>query len=150
MKKSIKHVLPILATLHAVNRKYGKLYCFPAQFKIIELLGLYQNLEVSIATLNRWLKDSEEKKYIMRIRRIKKDRKKGIMFKSTLYKITIKGYHALGRAGVAVYRDIKRVMAEGLKAGQESLKRKKGFVSIGTILDGTMIFGGRKAKLIVE
>lgn len=101
-------VIPVLSVLYQLNLKYQKNYCFPGQKKIIELMEEYQGIKRSIRTLNRWLRYMEDKKFIKRKRRIKKDLVEGIMFKSTLYKITYKGYKALWRCGVNCYEKIKK------------------------------------------
>lgn len=150
MINSKKQVVPVLATLHALNRKYGKLYCYPSQVKILALLDVYQDIKISIATLNRWLRDGEDKGYLIRIRRIKHDKRKGILFQSTLYKITLPGYHALACTGVNVYIHIKRLMAESMRVAGKSLAKYKGPVPMKAIIESTLLFGGRKTALIKQ
>lgn len=142
--------MPILATLHALNRKYNKLYCYPSQVKILELTSAYQGLDIAIATLNRWLRDLEDKGYIIRVRRIRRDKKLGIIFKSTLYKITLVGYFALKRTGVSVWQEIKAITTQGLSAGQRALSKLRGPVSIKTILGATAMFGVKQKQIILE
>jgi len=148
MKNSPRQVVPIVATLNTLNRKYGKLYCYPSQIKILELLDLYQGIKIGIATLNRWLRDAEDKQYLIRIRRIKRDKKLGLLFQSTLYKITIKGYHALGRTGVRVYEQLKATWADGIRSGARRLAKYEGPVPLKAIIESTMMFGGKKTKFI--
>ncbi|MBA7495640.1 hypothetical protein ES702_06229 [subsurface metagenome] len=150
MKNSRKQALLILATLHHVNAKHGNLYCYPAQLTIMNLLAVYHDTKIAIATLNRWLRDLEDKGYILRTRRIKKDKRLGIMFKSTLYKITILGYHTLGRAGVSVWREIKAITAAGLKAADRALSKFTGPVSMRTIVAATGMFGRNGKTVILE
>jgi len=150
MKNSRKQATPIIATLHALNSKYKKLYCYPSQVKILDLLESRQGVKIAIATLNRWLRDLEDKGYIIRVRRIKRDKKRGILFKSTLYKITIEGYHALKMTGVSVWREIKAITAQGIKAGERALSKFTGPVSMKTILGSTTMFGVKRKTFIVE
>jgi len=150
MKNSRRQAIPVLATLNAINKRYGKLYCYPGQLKIMENLFKYHEINIAIATLNRWLRDLEDNRYIKRTRRIRKDKKRGTIFKSTLYKITFLGYHALGRAGVSVWREIRALTAEGLRAGERALSRFKGPVSIKTVLAATQMFGGNNKTVLVE
>lgn len=105
MQTSLK-AHPILVLLLKVQRKYGKDYCWPSQKKILELLEIRQGLKKSRATLNRWLARAQEEKYLLRRRRIKRDRIYGMVFKSSLYKISIKGYRLLSQLGVAVDAEI--------------------------------------------
>lgn len=103
---TIQKAHPILVTLLKVQRKHGKNYSWPSQLKIMELMDIRQGLRKSRATLNRWLAKAQEEKYIIRRRRIKRDPMYGIIFKSTLYKITIKGYRMLSMFGVDMSKEI--------------------------------------------
>jgi len=99
---------PLLLTLVKIQRKYKKDYSWPSQLKLMELMGLYQDIKKSRATLNRWLRVIQDEKYLIRRRRIKKHPRYGLMFKSTLYKITIKGYRLLSRFGVDMSKEIAK------------------------------------------
>jgi hypothetical protein len=101
---------PILTTLLKIQHKYSKDYSWPAQQKILQLLESYQGLKKSRATLNRWLAAAQEKKYLIRRRRIILHPAHGMIFKSTLYKITIKGYRLLAAMGVMVSAEIQKYM----------------------------------------
>lgn len=97
---------PLLLALVKIQRKYKKDYSFPSQDKIIELMGVRQGVKKSRATINRWLRVVEDSKYLIRRRRIKRHAQYGLVFKSTLYKITIKGYKLLARFGVDVSKEV--------------------------------------------
>jgi len=150
MKNSRKQALPILATLNAVNKKHGKLYCYPAQLTIMNLLAVYHDTNIAIATLNRWLRDLEDKGYILRTRRIRKDKRRGIMFRSTLYKITILGYSTLKAAGVSVWREIKAITVAGIKAGERALSKFTGPTSMKTVIASMGMFGMNGKTYILE
>jgi len=150
MKNSRKQAIPILATLNALNKKYGKLYCYPAQLTIMLNLALYHDTNIAIATLNRWLRDLEDKGYIKRTRRIRKDKRRGIMFKSTLYKITIQGYQALKATGVSVWREIKALTVQGIRSGERALGKFKGPVSMKTVVAAMGMFGGNNKTCLLE
>lgn len=98
----------ILVTLLKIQRKYEKEYSWPSQRKILELMDRNQGIKKSRATLNRRLRVGEDEKYVIRRRRIRKTKKYGMTFKSTLYKITIKGYRMLSRFGVDVRAEIEK------------------------------------------
>lgn len=112
---------PIILCLLRISQKNGKAYCFPSQETIIKLMKSFGTVDISRATLNRWLRVIEDKKYIIRRRRIKKDPEHGMMFKSTLYKITIKGLYMLRMFGVNVFEEIS-----AYEKWKESIKRTSG------------------------
>jgi len=99
--------LSVMAVLYKLNCHAEKAYCFPSQNKIIKLLKKFHGIDRSVRTLNRWLRIIEDEKYVIRIRRITRDPVYGYMFKSTLYKITRKGYLMLHRAGIDCWDKIK-------------------------------------------
>ncbi|MBA7694583.1 hypothetical protein ES703_103196 [subsurface metagenome] len=150
MKNSRKQALPILATLNALNKKHNKLYCYPNQLTIMFLLSVYHDTRIAIATLNRWLRDVEDKGYIKRTRRIRKDKRRGIMFKSTLYVITLKGYMALKATGVSVWREIKAITTQGIRAGERALGKFKGPVAMRTVVNAMGMFGGNNKTCLLE
>lgn len=150
MRNSRRQATPILSTLHHLNGKYGKLYCYPCQVKIMALLSTYHGIDIAIATLNRWLRDLEDKGYIIRVRRIRKDKKRGIIFKSTLYKITLLGYHGLKGTGLSVWREVKAITSEGYKSAGRALNKFTGPVSMKTILGSTTMFGVKQKTFILE
>jgi len=104
--QTIQKAHPVLLTLVKIQRKYAKNYSWPSQLKILELMDLRQGIKRSKATLNRWLRVVEDDKYLLRRTRLKRDPLRGLMFKSSLYKITIKGYRLLARFGVDMSKEI--------------------------------------------
>jgi len=104
--QAIQKAHPLLITLLKIQRKYDKDYSWPSQLKILELMDLRQGIRKSRATLNRWLRVIQDDKYLIRRRRVKKHPRYGLMFKSTLYKITIKGYRLLSMFGVDMKKEI--------------------------------------------
>ena len=96
----------ILSTLLLTQRKYKKDYSYPAQETAISNMEKYQGLKISRSTYNRWTRVLEDAKYLVRRRRIKRHSVYGLMFKSTLYKITIKGLRLLSRFGIDVSKEI--------------------------------------------
>ena len=114
--------LPFLSILDGLSKHYGKRYCYPSQKKYLELLGERLGVFMSIAALNRHLRVIEDSGFIKRTRRIRYDRVKGMIFKSTLYEICSKGFKLLRRFGVKVYQKIRE--SNGSPRG----KSKKGVV----------------------
>jgi len=70
-----------------------------------------RTLDISRATLNRYLRIMEDEKIIIRKRRHRKDPELGMVFKSTLYFITKKGLYMLMNLGVNVQRALKRLLS---------------------------------------
>ena len=118
---------PILLTLVRIQQKYQKDYSFPTQKKLLELMERYQGIQKSRATLCRWLRVIQDGKFLVRRRRIKKHQVYGLMFKSTLYKITIKGYKLLSMFGVDVSKEIAKYekWLEEINPERQALRTKK-------------------------
>ena len=114
---------PILLVFHALNTRYKKDYCWPSQKKIIELLAKYRGIKKCRSTLNLWLGEIVKEKYIIRRRRIRRDPQRGMVFKSTMYKITRKGYYFLIRCGV----NIPKALLDKLTGKTGGLKNRSAF-----------------------
>jgi hypothetical protein len=93
-----------------IQRKYKKDYSWPSQLKLLENMKVYQGVSRCLRTLNTWLQGTEADKYLIRRRRIKKHPEYGMVFRSTLYKITIKGYLLIASMGVNVSAEIRKYM----------------------------------------
>lgn len=77
----------IAKTLLAIAKKYEKGYCYPSQRHILRLLRQRQWIDISLRTLNRYLKEMEEEGYFSRVRRLRCGQGGKIVFCSTLYKL---------------------------------------------------------------
>ena len=110
------YYLPVLSTLFGVSRKYKKYYSFPSQKKICQLLSSHQGVDRSRRTLNRWLRCLEDEGIIRRRRRIRLDKKLGMVFQSTLYMITKKGYKLLYKCGVDCWNVLKKLQKSKFSA----------------------------------
>jgi len=115
-------VLPIL---YGLNVKYSKKYCFPGQEKILSLLEDFRGLKLSIATINRWLRVLEDEEYIRRKRRISHHKKLGMIFRSTIYYITKKGYNRLDRLIEGVWEWFNSINGNGSERKKESKETPK-------------------------
>ena len=92
--------IPILIMLNDLNNYHGKNYCFPSQKTILKRLEERLYVKISRRTLNRRLKTIEGSALISRTRRTRHDKVLGMVFNSTLYKISKLGYRMLARLGV--------------------------------------------------
>lgn len=99
-------IVTVLHTVFRVQRKHQKDYSYPSQQKIIDLIKKFLGVKISRSTLNRWLRVAEDEKFVKRTRRIKKDKKRGTVFKSTIYKILIKGYYLMQSMGINCSKEI--------------------------------------------
>jgi len=135
MKNINAKAFPILCNFHNLQKYYHKHYCFPSQLKIIALINKKYGVEISIATLNRWLGEMELRGFIGRKRRIRVTKSNGYEFRSTLYTIRRKGYILLRNAGVLANDTIKKVV----KAPAEQYRRAQELIS-GMFRKGDMLF----------
>lgn len=102
---------PLLRLIFQTCNHYKKHYCYPSQLTLMRWLEAYYEIKISIATLNRWLRACEDLGFISRSRRIKRDARRGMMFRSTMYFITMKGFHHLKRLGYNVVEAFQRLYA---------------------------------------
>lgn len=77
----------IVTTIMKIGKKHGKKYSFPAQKKILELIGSYHGYEISERTLRRDLRDLEENRFIETLHRKMVVPGHGRIFTSNLYKL---------------------------------------------------------------
>jgi len=96
MKAFGKTKIAILETLAALQRKYGKSYCFPTQYRLLELLKDHHKIILSRRALNYALREIEDAGLINRKRRIRKG-PQGLIFNSTLYFFQKAGYVFLNK-----------------------------------------------------
>ena len=140
--KISRKALPLLLTLHKLNKHFNKLYCFPSQDKLLSLLGKFTSLNISRRQLNYDLKALELSQIIIRIRRHRKTRHHGMEFRSTLYEITGIGYNLLFRAQVISFKVFRGILARiqnALKKKERPcaiIERKSDLYSISDILRG--------------
>lgn len=95
--------LSLVTTLHGLNQKTGRNYCFPSQNKLLELLNRFTGQQMSRRTLNRHLRKLEDSGWLKRKRRIRQNR--GVLeFNSTLYTLTRRAYRWLGSFSAGISR----------------------------------------------
>lgn len=121
----VAKALPLLSLVFGLSSYHGKRYCYPAQKKIMDLMWTRSQLKMSIATLNRWLRVVEDEGYIKRQRRMRRDRKLGMVFESTMYFISYKGYRLLYSAGVKCWDKLRELAADGKRKLQPEPKKEK-------------------------
>lgn len=87
----------IVFTLARLNGHFGKHYNFASQAKILQLLQRWFGITMSRRTLNRHFNALQQSLYIRRTRRHEYQRKRGMMFRSTLYHVGARYYGELTR-----------------------------------------------------
>ena len=130
MKNIERTAMPIMSILWGLSLYHKKRYCFPSQNKIMELLANRFYINISKATLNRWLRSMEDCRLVKRVRRIKYNEKRGMIFKSTLYKFTKKSMVLLLKIGINIKKGFSNI--------KEIMKKKrldKEFPIVGSIWD---------------
>lgn len=93
-----------------IEKKYFKDYSYASQKTQLRLLESRHGYKKSRATLGRWEKRLEEEGYIIRIQRIKKHPKYGMVFKSTVIYLSVKALHYARRLGHSVKEKIYRAI----------------------------------------
>jgi len=88
--------LALMETLGGLAAKHKKAYVYPSQLTIMALLGRYHGVDVSRRTLNRILADLEGCGYFHRVKRHYRSEHDGMVFRSTLFKLTGKFFKFFG------------------------------------------------------
>lgn len=145
MKLSRK-ALPVLSVLNKLNTHFGKLYCFPSQEKLLELLQKFCSLSISRRQLNYDLKALCSHGIIRRTRRHRRTKKNGMEFHSTLYEISSLGYNLLVRSGAITWGMLKGIQNR-IKAG---LAKKKNPCAKNEFKPGLDSLGGVLSSLNLE
>mgnify|MGYP001069787574 CR=1 FL=1 len=114
----------VLQILLSLSRGKKRVWCYPSQEKLVELLRRYHGVNISRRTLNRWLRYLESAGYIRRIRRHRRGEDGRPRFHSTVY-VTLKKafrYAASWAAclGIRLFgsRARRGGAAEGIGAGE--------------------------------
>ncbi|GAI74253.1 unnamed protein product [marine sediment metagenome] len=82
-------------------------YIYPSQETLLKWLRNQGGLGVSRRTLNRYLRELQNRQIIGRIRRIRHDPLKGMQFATTLYSIGLLGLRKLVMLGVITWEQFR-------------------------------------------
>ena len=140
--KLVKQGMPVLVALNQLMEFYGKDYVFPAQNTICQRLKDWYGVGLSRRQLNRVLAGMESGGLIHRTRRHVRHKRRGMLFRSTLYHITLQGWRSLYTWGcvtksrfLEMLARVKRVIrAEEKPEGPARIRG--GFSSLGDLLKG--------------
>lgn len=132
--------LPVLSCLNIFMSHFQKAYCFPSQSRIVRFLEAELNHKLSRRQLNRVLLDMSKGFLIRRVRRHRRERGRGMVFHSTLYEITIKGWRLLYKVGMiskarflAMVSRIRSFLLGQKRPGSFSF-RTSGLDSLGSVI----------------
>lgn len=122
-----KEDLKICVMLWDKCRHFKSHYIYPSQETWRKWLRNQGALDVSRRTLNRYFRSAQNRMQINRIRRVKHDPIKGMMFLTTLYALSYTGLLLLYYNGIIEWKELKAYLknSKNFKARQ-SKKKKKG------------------------
>jgi len=132
--------LPVLSCLNIFMSHFSKAYCFPSQARIVRFLEEEFGFKLSRRQLNRVLLHIEDGRLIRRVRRHRRERGRGMVFHSTLYEITVKGWRLLYKVGMvskarfAAMVDRFRSFLLGLKRPGPAPSRTSGLDALSSII----------------
>ena len=106
----------LMVVFWSIQKKHKNPYSYPAINTIRKLLAKYHGIDRSNRTIIRWLVELGEKEFIERVQRTRRDKILGMVFQSTLTKITKKGYEFLANLGIAVWDMVKKIFSKKRKA----------------------------------
>jgi len=131
---------PVLSCLNIFMAWSRKAYCFPSQARIVRFFEEEFGFKLSRRQLNRTLLHMCEGRLIRRVRRHRREKGRGMVFHSTLYEITIKGWRLLYKAGVVSKARFLEMVNRfrsfllGQKRPESSARTSSGLSSLGSII----------------
>jgi len=144
--RGVKYDDKFLLLLWDKMEHFKRHYIFPSQLTLGKWLCNQGGLDVSRRTLNRYLRNLQNRQIIGRIRRVKRDPIKGMQFASTLYSIGFAGLTKLVMLGVITFKQMREYMRNSKPFVSRQPKRPSndfvpgggsplsGMVSLGDIL----------------
>ena len=144
--RGVKYDDKFLLLLWDKMQHFKRHYIFPSQNKLLVWLRNQGGLDVSRRTLNRYLRNLQNRQIIGRIRRVSHDPLVGCKFASTLYSIGAAGLMHLINVGVITYKERREYIKNSRPFRSRQPKRPSnsfapggesplsGMVSLGDIL----------------
>lgn len=108
--RGVKYDDKFLLLLWDKMQYFERHYIFPSQKTLLVWLRNQGGLDVSRRTLNRYLRNLQNRKIIGRIRRVNHDPVKGMTFASTLYSIGFLGIRRLVMIGIITYKEMREYL----------------------------------------
>jgi len=105
--RGLKYDDKFLLLLYDKMLYYHNHYLYPSQETLLKWLCNQGGLDVSRRTLNRYLRQLQNRQIIGRIRRIKHNKRGGFIFATTLYSIGILGLQKLHTMGVIAFDELR-------------------------------------------
>jgi len=125
--EGIKYDDKFLLLLWDKMRYFKSHYVYPSQETLLVWLREQGGLGICIRTLNRYLRELQNRQIVGRIRRVRRDPHKGLKFATTLYSIGWLGLIHLRQVGVITWKELREYLKkyEPFKARMPK-KEKKG------------------------
>lgn len=118
----------ILAAIGKLQGFHRKHYAFPSQDTILDFLERWYGVGMSRRTLNRHLNALQQGHWLSRTRRLEYRRHRGLMFRSTLYRLLARDRAFAFRRAIAWAKALSRVpdAAQYLRSFIEDLSSAAG------------------------
>jgi hypothetical protein len=118
-------ILAVIGKLQGFHRKH---YAFPAQETIVAFLARWYGVAMGRRTLNRHLNALQQGHWVSRTRRHEYRRHRGLLFRSTLYRLTARDRALAFNRALACARALSRVpeAAQYLRSFIEDLSSAAG------------------------
>jgi len=121
--RGVKYDDKFLLLLWDKIQHFQRHYIFPSQETLLVWLRNQGGLDVSRRTLNRYLRNLQNRQIIGRIRRVRHDPLKGMKFASTLYSIGFLGLRKLVMIGVITFKQMKEYIKNSKPFASRQPKR---------------------------
>lgn len=129
--RGVKYDDKFLLLLWDKMRHFKAHYVYPSQETFLKWLCNQGGLDVSRRTLNRYLRNLQNRQIIGRIRRVRRDPLKGLKFATTLYSISWLGLYKLVRLGVITFKQAREYLKNSMPFKARMPKKEKKDVSPG-------------------
>lgn len=110
MGRGSKESLLICAILWDKSKYFKKNFIYPSQKKWKEWLTNQGGLERSVRQICRYFRRAENSMQIIRIRRLRHDHVKGMIFQTTLYRLAFLGLKLLWLNGIITHDELKEYL----------------------------------------
>jgi len=126
-----KEDLKICVAIWDKCRYFKNHYVYPSQVTWLKWLTNQGALAVSRRTLNRYFRAAENRLQINRIRRVKRDPIKGMVFLTTLYSLAYLGLMLLYQNGIITWPQLKKYLKNSSRFKARVPKKQKKGISPG-------------------
>lgn len=123
--RGVKYDDKFLLLLWDKMKHFKSHYVYPSQETLLKWLCNQGGLDVHRRTLNRYLRNLQNRQIIGRIRRVKRDPFKGLKFATTLYSISWLGLNKLRTLGVISWDELREYIKNSIPFKARMPKKQK-------------------------